>query len=327
MSTTSPSKYAENQFLAGTAGSYPLMSEFLADTLPRATTATTGNSDFASVLRDLQDVATAWNDGESAIANSDAALPAATYAFSDKMASLTRKPDADTNSPLESWDTTIRGAVAYQGPAYMTLLPQGRETLTNGTLDQQLDAIRNFGVRLTAQTTKPALVTLGTTVTGFHTAAHALRTSQTNAKAALETAREAQEGRRVTAAAVLYALIGQGMVSWRTNPAQVDTLWDVNILRNPPLQIPEAPPDIVWTPAVRTLSTTALPPGATRLEAWRVGPGGRPELLHTGLPGETALIIPAAITFIPGTLYQLWLNALNGKGRSAPGPVQSWTAA
>jgi hypothetical protein len=55
----------------------------------------------------------------------------------------------------------------------------------------------------------------------------------------------------------------------------------------------------------------------------RLGPGGIPEMLGTG---TTSIIIPAAITFTPGNLYQLWLVALNSKGSSAPGPVRSWTA-
>lgn len=42
--------------------------------------------------------------------------------------------------------------------------------------------------------------------------------------------------------------------------------------------------------------------------------GGMPELLATGTRGETALVIPAAITFNPGSLYRLWLVALTGKG-------------
>lgn len=326
MPSTEPSKYAENQFLAATIRSYPLMSEILADTLPRAAAATAGNAAFTPVLATLTTAATAWNSGETAIANAEAAQPAATFAFDDKMASLTRKPDADTSSLIENWDTTIRGQVAFGGPTYMLLLPNGRETLTAGTLDAKLDALRDFGTRLSAQAAKPALVTLGTAVTAFYTAALALRTAQTTAKTNLDTARAAQEPRRLTAAAALYALIGQGMVVWSTNPALVDTLWDVNILRNAPQIVPTPPLNTTWTPATRTLSTTALPAGATRLEAWRVGPGGMPELLLTAAPGTTALIIPATITFLPGGLYQLWLCGVNSKGRSTPGPVQNWTA-
>jgi hypothetical protein len=87
-----------------------------------------------------------------------------------------------------------------------------------------------------------------------------------------------------------------------------------------------APADTTWDPATRTLSTTAMPEGATRLEAWRVGPGAMPELLLTAGPGITAIGIPATITFTPGGLYQLWLVALNSKGKSPAGPVQNWTA-
>ena len=77
----------------------------------------------------------------------------------------------------------------------------------------------------------------------------------------------------------------------------------IQISRNVHGQIPTAPLDTTWDPAARTLSTSALPPAATRLEAWRVGPGSMPELLVTGSPGITSLSIPATITFTPGGLY------------------------
>ena len=53
-----------------------------------------------------------------------------------------------------------------------------------------------------------------------------------------------------------------------------------------------------------------------------------PELLVTADPGVVSITIPATITFTPGRLYQLWLVAINGKGRNAPapGPVQTWPA-
>ena len=323
---TEPSKYAENQILSATERRLPLMGELLADTLPRAATATTGIPAFSAVMGALSGVFGQWSAGETIVANAEAALPGTTLAFDDKMASLTRKPDADTASLLEVWDTTIRGQVAYQGPTYITLLPNGRETLTDGTREEQLDTLRDFGIRLAAQAAKPVLVTLGATVTTFANAARNLRTNQTNAKGSLENARLAQENIRISAAGVLYALIGQGMVTWSATPLRVDTLWDVNILRNAPQQVPAAPLDTTWTAAARTLSTTALPPGATRLEAWRVGPGAMPELLLTAAPGLTSIVIPATITFTPGGLYQLWLVALNGKGKSPAGPVQNWTA-
>ena len=326
MPTTDPSKYAENQFLSATERRYPLMSEVLADTVPRASTATLGLPVFESVIQDLTTTAEDWAQGETQIANAEAAQPGRTLAFDDKMLSLTRAPDADTASLLENWDTTIRSQVAYQGPTYLTLLPNGRDTVTEGTREQQLDALRDFGLRLTGQLAKPVLVSLGATVTTFATAARTLRTNQTNAKGTLENARLAQEALRIAAANALYSLIGQGMVTWGATPLRVDTLWDVNILRNAPQQVPEAPLDTTWNASTRTLSTTALPAGATRLEAWRVGPGAMPELLVTAAPGLTSIIIPATITFTPGSLYQLWLVALNGKGKSAAGPVQNWTA-
>jgi hypothetical protein len=165
------------------------------------------------------------------------------------MASLTRKPDADTNSLLETWDSIIRSQVAYQGPTYMLLLPQGRETLTVGTLEARLDALRDFGIRLAAQTTKPALVTLGTTVTAFYTAARSLRDLQTDAKTALDNSRVAQEALRQASAAALINMVGAGLQVFKTSPSLVDTLFDVNLLRGGAQQVPEAPEDTVVDPS------------------------------------------------------------------------------
>ena len=323
---TEPSKYAENQFLSATERRFPLMSEVLSDTLPRSAAAAAANAAFATVNTNLIAAATAWNAGETVLANAEANGPATTLAFDDKMASLTRQPDANTSSLLESWDNTIRGQVAYGGPIYLLLLPNGRETLTGGTKEQQLDAGRDFGTRLTAQVSKPTLVSLGTVVSTFFTAARALRTAQLAAKTALDNARAAQEPLRVSAANALYALAGQGMVTFAATPLMVDTLFDVNLLRSTTQTVPAAPADTTWTPATRTLATTALPTGATRLEAWREGPGGMPEMLAIGLPGETSVTVPNTITFDPGDMYQLWLQARNSRGTSAPGPLQSWTA-
>ena len=321
------SKYASNQFDVATVNRYPLMSELLADSRPRLAAAAAFNPLFAPALNVFDSAIAAWEVGETAISNSEATLPARTFAFEDKLDSLTRKPDADTNSPLEIWDNLIRGQVAYQGPTYMLLLPQGRETLTTGSYDARLDAGSDFGLRLTAQTTKPVLVTLGGTVTTFFNAARALRTAQTTAKGALDTARVQAEYVRKIAAAALLNMVGVGLQVWKDTPIQVDTLFSISILRGDQQEIPAAPADTTWLPAQRKLTTTALPEGATRLEAWREGPGGMPEQLAIGEPGVLSVMIPAMITFDAGDLYQLWLQARNSRGTSAPGPKENWEAA
>ena len=321
-----PSKYAENQFDSTTRGRLALMGEILADTRPRLALAQFTNAGFTAALTALDAVIALWNTAETNRANAEAALPAATYSLTDKLASLTRKPDADTNSVLEGWDVIIRGQVAYQGPVYTLLLPNGRETLTTGTLEAQIDAGRDFGTRLTAQVLKPTLVGLGATVTTFYNATRALRTAQTNAKSTIEAALAAMEPLRVQAAAALFGMVGTGMSLWSATPDRVDTLFDVNLLRGTVQDVPSAPADTNWTPANRRLSTTNLPIGATRLEAWREGPGGMPEQLAIGETGALFVEIPANITFDVGDLYQLWLQARNSRGSSGAGPKQNWVA-
>ena len=325
MSTTAISKYASNQFNTATVERFPLMSEIVSDCLSRSAIAAAGNALYATVNATLITVGGAWSAGEITLANAEANGPSTTLAFDDKMDGLTRQPDINTASILDGWVTTIATQAIPGSVIYVNLLPNGRETLTVGGREAQLDAGAAFGTRLTAQTSKPTLVSLGTVVSTFYTAARALRTAQTNAKTTLDNARALQEPLRVAAANAIYALVGQAMVVHNSNPVLVDTVFNLDFLRGDLQTLPGPPTDTTWTPATRTLATTAMPADATRLEAWRVGPGGMPELLLIGLPGVTALIIPASITFTPGNLYQLWIQARNSRGSSPAGPVQNWT--
>jgi hypothetical protein len=323
---TELSKYAENQFDSATRGRLPLMGEVLADTLPRIIAAAATHAALVPARDSIISLEAAWDGGGTVLANAEAAQISATAAFEDKMASLTRKPDLDTNSPIETWDSTIRTQVAYNGTTYLYLLPNGRETITDGSYAERLDAIQSLGVRLGEQSSKPVLVTLGTTVTAFYTAANGLRLAQGTQKTAVDSAREDMEALRILCAQALYAMTGDGMRVFKAEPALVDTLFDVNLLRGPAQEIPAPPADTVWTPHLRRLSTSALPEGATRLEAWREGPGGTPELLAVGGRDALEVVVPANITFDAGDLYQLWLQSRNSRGSSGAGPKQSWTA-
>lgn len=106
----------------------------------------------------------------------------------------------------------------------------------------------------------------------------------------------------------------------------MDTLFDVSLLRGTPQEIPAAPANTTWTPGTKTLSTTALPTGATRLEMWRQAPGGMPEQLAIGEVNALTVVVPVGITFETGVVYELWLQARNSRGSSGPGPKKTWTA-
>jgi hypothetical protein len=324
--STEPSKYAENQVEVATRGRMSLLEELAADMAPRLLFAQTNNSFFDDALTLFNGAKGEWDTGWLQLANAEAAQLGKTMLVEDLLASLTRKPSTEENSIIETWDTTIRSQVAYQGSVYRTLLPQGRETLTVGSIDERILGGQGFAARLAQQTTKPALVTLGTTVGQFYTQAELLRTGQRTAMTLVSGLREEQEVLRRKLAGAIYACLGYGQVAWRETPEMVDTLWNVNILRAVPQVVPGPPPDAAWDAATRTLSTTVMPAGATRLEAWRLGPGGTPELLATGEFGSTGVVVPAAVTWDSGDLYQLWLVARNAKGVSEPGPSTSWTA-
>ena len=321
-----PSKYAQDQFDSATTDNASLMSEILADVMPRILSASIAHVELIPARDLLNSTSALWDASETILANSEAGQIGATFAFEDKLSSLTRQPNADTNSPLDSWDIIIAGQTAYGSALYKTLLPRGRETLTAGTYIQQLDALHDFSLRLTAQVAKPALVALGATVLAFYNQANALRNAQNTLNTTVDNARTDQEGVRKLCAASLYGMVGLGMWVFRATPALIDTLFDVNILRDPAQTKPGPPIDTLWTPATRTLSTTVMPSGGTRFEIWREGPGGMPELLTVGERGSLSVVIPANITFDIGDTYQLWLQTRNSRGSSGPGPKITWEA-
>ncbi len=302
------------------------MDDLLADALPKLTLAVTTHPFLGSALMMLTAAKAGWDAGMTALVNKEAAQLGATMLMDNFLASVTRKPSSEENSLIETWDNSIRAQVAYQGSVYKTLLPNNRETLTAGGTKDRLDAGSDFALRLGLQTTKPALVTLGTTVGVFYNQGQSLRSAQLTLINQVSVLRDTQEVLRKTAADVLYAMVGYAMVEWRATPLLVDSLFDVNLMRSTPQVVPGAPVDVAWNPGSRTLSTTVLPVGATRLDAWRLGPGGTPELLATGEFGSNEVMIPASVTWDSGDLYQLWLVAKNSKGTSLPGPSASWTA-
>ena len=63
MSTTEPSKYAENQCLSATDRSFSLTSGIVADTLSRAPIAAGGYAAFTTVLANLGLAAVNWTAG------------------------------------------------------------------------------------------------------------------------------------------------------------------------------------------------------------------------------------------------------------------------
>ena len=132
-----------------------------ADTLPRIAAAAILKPALAPANTAIIAASNAWNTGETTIATAEAIQLGATLSLHEKMAALTRKPDAETNSILEGWDVTILGLVPAGSALYTVLLPHGRETLTAGSLDEQIDAIRDFAARLALQSSKPTLVSLG----------------------------------------------------------------------------------------------------------------------------------------------------------------------
>ena len=137
---TLPRHYAENQFLAATFEDIPLMGEIFGDHVPRLLAAAAADPVFGGIAAATVDLRAPWNSAEDAATNAEAGQQSATLAFTEKLLGVSRKPDADTNSPLETWDSTIRSQVPYQGTVYTYLLPSGREPFTVGSYEERLDA-------------------------------------------------------------------------------------------------------------------------------------------------------------------------------------------
>jgi hypothetical protein len=321
-----PSKFASNPFLTATERRHPLMTEILPSTLPKIAAAALEDLAFVPSNDALIALAGLWIVRDTSTVNAEAFALSSTQAFETKMDSLTRKPNPDSNSPLTEWCLIIEPVAPVGSTLYRHLLPQGRETLTAGTYETRLNALDAFRLRLSQQVGKPTLLALALTVLAFHSSANGLRDTQGTAAQALSDARDLQEALRVTCAAELYAMVGVGMQVWKLTPERVDELFNVELLRDPELELPLPVADTLWTPGTRTLSTTELPDHTSMLEAWRLGPGGAPERIAVGERDAITVVIPAAITFDPGKTYQLWLVAKNSRGSSPAGPVQTWLA-
>lgn len=323
--STAPSKYALNQFESGTRERYRLMTAVLNDAFIRLGAAATFDTAFGPALAEVATARANWIAGMTAIANEEALQLSKTPAVEEKLASLTRKPDMETASPLESWDNTIRSVAPQGSSLYILLLPHGRETLTKGSIGERIDAIRDFALRLAAQAAKPALMTLGSAeVEPFATALETLRTEQETAKANVADLRGGQENLRLAAAAALYYAVSVAMGVYRFTPERVDEVFDVNLLRSSAQEIPVAPADTAWDAPTRTLSVTEMPPNATRLVAYRQGAGDAPELLAEGMPDELTVGIPSSYLFNTGESYDLWLAGKNARGIGPKGPVVVW---
>ncbi len=119
-------------------------------------------------------------------------------------------------------------------------------------------------------------------------------------------------------------MVGTGIKVFRKPSEKVDDLFSIGLLRGSVLTAPLAPADTTVVVATRTVSTTTMPAHATRLEVYRQAPGGAPELIAIGEPGQLSIVIENLYTFTAGVAYQVWLQARNSRGTSAPGPVQEW---
>ena len=327
MSTTAW-QFASNTFRVVTESNIALMGEIFRDHAPKLALAATAWPDLVQVNNETISLLAAWDAGEQGEINAEAAQLSATAAVADKFASMTRKPDIDTNSPLEQWDAAIRTVVAYQGTTYTLLLPHGRETLTVGTNEGRLEALQGFVTRLKAQAAKPALVALGGVVDTFYLALNGLYTTQQAKIVAYASARKDLATLRLLVARQCFRNTGMSIFTWcdEVNNSRIETLWDLGLIRD---ESPEKPAQAMlptWVPSTRTLSVAVMPNRATRLEAWRIGPGGAPELLAVGEAGALSVVIPAIYTFQSGSLYQLFVKGRNARGAGDPSPSVSWTA-
>ena len=320
------SHFASNQIEVATRDNNNLLSMLAEDLMPKVLSATIPHPEFLPVYGELLSYDAAWEAVDVILVNKEAARVGKTAIFEDAMEGISRKPNIDTNSPLESWDNVLIGVYAYGSPKYKEIMFRGREALTVGTYVDRLKALDGFHKRLAGETTKAALVALGVTVKAYYEVLADKRDKQNTAKAAVDTARTDKEAIRLIFCAKIFKMLGVGMQVFCEEPEKVDTLWDVNIIREVPQVVPGPPVDSTWNAGSLSMGATALPEGATGFELWRQGEGGMPERLAVGARGELSVAVPAEVTFDSGEVYEIWLQARNGKGSSIPGPKTSWTA-
>ena len=82
------------------------MGEIFGDHVPRLLAAAAADPVFNAIAVPTVDLRAPWIAAEDAATNAEAGQQSATLAFTEKLLGVARKPDADTNSPLETWDST-----------------------------------------------------------------------------------------------------------------------------------------------------------------------------------------------------------------------------
>ena len=107
-----------------------------------------------------------------------------------------------------------------------------------------INEVKNLGIRLAAQTTKPALVTLGTEVTAFYGQLNAARTGQQGLEGDTDMDSSEIEAARKAIATALYGNLGMLMYIYQAAPTTVAGFFDLETLRqsSPAATPPTTPP-------------------------------------------------------------------------------------
>lgn len=229
-------KYVVNQFDAATADSRVAMNKIAQDHDPKLKAASLepgADPRLAQLHTDYQVDLGQWDTAYALWRNTKDGYGGGTNAFEGLLRALAVKASAEETSKVENWDSRIRAEVPHGGTIYTALMPQGRAPFSAGSREEILDAVKGLGTRLSAQTTKPALVALGVEVTGFYNQLKAARDAQQGMEGGTDMTADQIEVERAAMATALYGNLGMLMHIYRATPRRVAAFFDLDTLRQP----------------------------------------------------------------------------------------------
>lgn len=136
------------------------------------------------------------------------------------------------NTDLRVWEGVVRFVFPEDSADERSIFPDKRRPFQKGTYEQRISAIRTLYLKLATYTGEALLVTLSATVQSFYNNIEAARLAQTGDEMGITAQRDLLEEQRVLCARGMYGNLGRLMYIMRENPVNIESFWDLSLLRN-----------------------------------------------------------------------------------------------
>lgn len=139
-----------------------------------------------------------------------------------------------TYAKIDDWDTAIRTALTYNSPEYNNVFDGGRAAFTNSSIEDQVESYQQFSNRLAPY---PTLAAVKAEVDAAYVALSDARDAQIVLMSSLKSHSSLVEAARRDAMIMQWRNMGYAMDNFSTNPMFIESLFDIDNLRDKPQTI------------------------------------------------------------------------------------------